>query len=209
MCLNEVAANLRQPNDWRQYAHSTLFRASSRPRCLALSEALNLKTVSKPQCHLHLWDPRHIFDADWKSFGTSDRRIERLTPITTAVTEHSDSRQDGLSIFFVLLHLITIFFPPGGHWPDLEFLTVARLSTLDLQKSAGFGRYLLCLLSLDKGGCFQYGWFTCQHLDLARPTILSCASNYQMPHMILHVHTYCLDSLKKCFEKQSKQFQYC
>lgn len=27
-------------------------------------------------------DPHRIFDADWKSFGISDRRIERLTPVT-------------------------------------------------------------------------------------------------------------------------------
>ena len=34
ICLNEVAANLRQPNNWREYACSTLFRASSIPNVL-------------------------------------------------------------------------------------------------------------------------------------------------------------------------------
>ena len=34
-CPNEVAATLRQPNNWREHAHSTLFRASSIPKsCL-------------------------------------------------------------------------------------------------------------------------------------------------------------------------------
>ncbi len=47
-CLNEVAANLKQPNNWREYAYSTLFRASSIPQCLALPETLNLKSFSKP-----------------------------------------------------------------------------------------------------------------------------------------------------------------
>ena len=56
-----------------------------------------------------------MFDVDWKSFGTSDRRIERLTPITIADTKHSDSGQDGLSFLFVPLHLITIFLFPW--WP--------------------------------------------------------------------------------------------
>ena len=47
-CLNEVAANLRQPNNGRKYAYSTLFRPSSIPKCLAFPEALNLKSFSKP-----------------------------------------------------------------------------------------------------------------------------------------------------------------
>ena len=37
-CPNEVAANLRQPRNWREHAHSTLFRASSIPKsCLTRS----------------------------------------------------------------------------------------------------------------------------------------------------------------------------
>lgn len=47
-CLNEVVANLRQPNNWTEYAYSTLFRASSIPQCFAYSEAANLKPFSKP-----------------------------------------------------------------------------------------------------------------------------------------------------------------
>lgn len=34
ICPNEVAANLRQPNNWREYAYSTLFRAFSIPQVL-------------------------------------------------------------------------------------------------------------------------------------------------------------------------------
>ena len=133
-----------------------------------------------------------------------------LLPITTAVTEHSDSGQDGLSILSMLLHLITIFFfSLDGHWPNLKPSTVARLFTLDLQNAAGSGRYLLYLLLLVKGGHFQDRWFTCQHLDLARATILSCTSSYQVHHLFLHVHTYRLDSLKECFENQSKKFPSC
>ena len=41
------------------------------------------------------------------------------------------------------------------------------------------------------------------------PTIWLCASSYQVHHLVLHVHTYSLDSLKMCFEDQSNQFQYC
>ena len=86
---------------------------------------------------------------------------------------------------------------------------MARLSTLDLQDAAGSGRYLLYLLLLVKGGQFQYGWFTSQHLDLARATVLLCTLSYQVHHLILPVHTYRLDSLKECFENQSKQFPSC
>ena len=46
-CLNEVAANLRQPNNRREYAYSTLFRASI-PQFFAYSKATNLKPFSKP-----------------------------------------------------------------------------------------------------------------------------------------------------------------
>ena len=86
---------------------------------------------------------------------------------------------------------------------------MARISTLDLQNAAGSGRHLLYLHLLVKGGHFQYGWFTRQHLDLARATILSCTPSYQVHHLILHVHTYGLNSLKECFVNQSKEFQYC
>ena len=47
-CLNEVAANLRQRNNWREHAYSTLFRAPSIPQCFANSKAANLKPFSKP-----------------------------------------------------------------------------------------------------------------------------------------------------------------
>ncbi len=82
-------------------------------------------------------------------------------------------------MLLVLLHFDYDFLSfPDGHWPDFKSITVARLSTLDLQKSTGSGPYLLCLLSLDRGVNFQHGWFTCQHLDLARATVLSCAPSY-------------------------------
>ena len=48
ICLNEVAANLRQRNNWREYAYSTLFRASSIPQLFAYSEAVYLNPFSKP-----------------------------------------------------------------------------------------------------------------------------------------------------------------
>ena len=35
-------------------------------------------------------------DVDWKSFGKSERRIERPAPFTTALTEHSEAGEDGL-----------------------------------------------------------------------------------------------------------------